>query len=130
MADKDIDDQVLAAIKVARNVGADPIADFSRPHRIRRPSRRLDDQPETTAVELTNVSAFYRAEFFKFMVQMCTTLMEKQIGLKDTFNPFLKVLHPETPGTRDGSSMIWWGGGGGGGGGAQPALVPSCVSHV
>ena len=27
-------------------------------------------------------------------------LMEKQIGLKDTFNPFLKVLHPETPGTK------------------------------
>ena len=99
MADKEIDDQILAAIEVARNVGADPIADFSRLHRIRRPSRRLDDQPETTAVELTNVSAFYRAEFFKFMVQMCTTLMEKQIGLKDTFNPFLKVLHPETPGT-------------------------------
>ena len=99
MADKDIDDQVLAAIKVARNVGADPIADFSRPHRIRRPSRRLDDQPETTAVELTNVSAFYRAGFFKFMVQMRTTLMENKLVLiKDTFNPFSKVLHPETPG--------------------------------
>ncbi|CAB4027836.1 52 kDa repressor of the inhibitor of the kinase-like [Paramuricea clavata] len=26
--------------------------------------------------------------------------MEKQIGLKETFNPFLKVLHPETPGTK------------------------------
>jgi hypothetical protein len=63
MADKEIDDQILAAIEVARNVGADPIADFSRLHRIRRPSRRLDDQPETTAVELTNVSSFYRAEF-------------------------------------------------------------------
>ncbi|CAB4029784.1 Hypothetical predicted protein [Paramuricea clavata] len=98
MADKEID-QVLAAIEVARNVGADPIADFSRLHIIRRPSRRLDDQPETTAVELTNVSTFYRAEFFKFMDQMCTTLMEKQICLKYTFNPFLKVLHPETPGT-------------------------------
>ncbi|CAB4036231.1 zinc finger MYM-type 1-like [Paramuricea clavata] len=96
MADKEIDDQILAAIEVARNLGVDPIADFSRLHRVRRPSRRLDDQPETTAVELTNVSTFYRAEFFKFMDQMCTTLMEKQIGLKDTFNPFLKVLHPET----------------------------------
>jgi hypothetical protein len=30
---------------------------------------------------------------------MCTILMEKQIGLKYTFNPFLEVLHPETPGT-------------------------------
>ncbi len=78
MADKEIDDQVLAAIEVVKSIGADPIADFSRLHRIRRPSRRLDDQPETTAVELTNVAAFYRAEFFKFMDQMCTTLMEKQ----------------------------------------------------
>ena len=99
MADKEIDDQIQAAIEVARNIGVDPISDFSRLHRIRRPSRRLDDRPETASVEMISVSTFYRAEFFKFMDQMCTTLMEKQNSLKTTFDPFLKVLHPETPGT-------------------------------
>ena len=34
MADKEIDDQTLAAIEVARNLGADPIADFPRLHRV------------------------------------------------------------------------------------------------
>ena len=50
MADKVIEDQVLAANEVARIIGADPIADFPRLHRIRRPSRRFDDQPKTAAV--------------------------------------------------------------------------------
>ena len=99
MADKEIDDQIQAAIEVARNIDVDPISDFSRLHRIRRPSRRLDDRPETASVEMISVSTFYRAEFFKFMDQMSTTLMEKQNSLKTTFGPFLKVLHPETPGT-------------------------------
>ena len=69
VADKEIDDQVQAAMQVARNIGADPVADFSRLPRIRRPSRRQDDQPESSAVELTNISTFYRAEFFKFIDQ-------------------------------------------------------------
>lgn len=68
-------------------------------HRIKRPSRRLDDQPESSAVELANISTFYRAEFFKFIDQLCTTLMEKRNCLKTTFDPFLKVLNPERPGT-------------------------------
>ena len=50
-ADKEIEDQVVAAIEVARNILADPIADFSRLNRIRRRPKRLDEQPETAAVE-------------------------------------------------------------------------------
>ena len=96
MADKE-----QAAMQVAQNIGADPVADFARLHRVRRPSKRLDDQPESTAVELANIPTFYRAEFFKFIDQLCNTLMEKRNSLKDTFDPFLKVLHPERPGTVD-----------------------------
>lgn len=97
--DKAVDDQVQAAMAVARNIGADPVADFSRLHRIRRPSTRLDNQPESTAMELASIPTFYRTEFFKLIDQLCTTLMEKGNSLKDTFQPFLKVLHPESPGT-------------------------------
>ena len=42
MADKDIDDEVQAAMQVAQNVGADPVADFARLHRVRRPSKRTE----------------------------------------------------------------------------------------
>ena len=63
--DKAVDDQVQAAMAVARNIGADPVADFSRLHRIRRPSTRLDNQPESTAMELASIPTFYRTEFFK-----------------------------------------------------------------
>ena len=99
VADKEIDDQVQAAMQMARNIGADPVIDFSRLNRIKRPSRRLDDQPESTAVELGNISTFYRAELFKFIDQLCTALMEKRNSPKSTIDQFLNVLHPERPGT-------------------------------
>ena len=97
--EKAVDDQVQAAIAVAASIGADPVADFSRLHRVRRPSVRLDSQPQSAATELGNIATFYRTEFFKFIDQLCVTLMEKGDSLKDTFHPFLKVLSPESPGT-------------------------------
>ena len=99
MADKEINDQIQAAIEVARNIGADPISDFCAVTQNKATARRLDDRPETASVEMISVSTFCRAKFFKFMDQMCITLMQKQNSLKNTFDPFLQVLHPETPGT-------------------------------
>ena len=61
VADKEIDDQVQTAMQTARNIGADPVADFSKLHKIRGPSRRLDDQPESSAIEQENISAFFRS---------------------------------------------------------------------
>lgn len=96
-AEKEIYDKIDAAMQVARNLGADPIADFARLRRIRKPSKRLDDQPESTAPKLNNIHTFYRTEVFKFLDQICTTLTEKRNSLRSTFFPFLRALNPIIP---------------------------------
>ena len=53
--DNEINDEIEAAVTVARNLGKDPEADFQRLHRVRKPSRRLDDNPTTATPELGNL---------------------------------------------------------------------------
>ena len=53
----EINDEIAAALAVATNYGTEPIADFARLHRIRRPPRRLDDNPETASALLNNIVA-------------------------------------------------------------------------
>ena len=45
--ENEINDKIEAAIIVVRNLGTEPLTDFCRLHRLRRPSRRLDDNPST-----------------------------------------------------------------------------------
>jgi hypothetical protein len=97
--DNEINDEIEAAIIVARNLGTEPLADFSRLHRLRRPSRRLDDNPSTATPVLNDITAFYRCEFFKFIDSLISTLGEKSQSLTNVFQPFLKVIDPDTPGS-------------------------------
>ena len=63
-----------------------PIADFSRLHRIRRSPRRLDDNPEAASALLSNMTSYYRSEFYKFLDAACfkfSTLDERSQSLKD-----------------------------------------------
>lgn len=95
-----MEDEIQAAITVARNYGTErqALADFARLHRFRRPSRRLDDNPDTASPVLSNISSYYRCEFFKFLDSVIGILGEKSQSLKDVFEPFLKVIDPEKPG--------------------------------
>ena len=68
MADKEIDDEVQGAMQVAQNIDADSVADFGRLHGVRRPSKRLDDQPESTAVELANTPLFIEPNFSSSLI--------------------------------------------------------------
>ena len=54
----EINDEIEAAITVARNLGTDPEADFGRLHRVSRPSRRLDDDPTSATPVLGNLKSF------------------------------------------------------------------------
>ena len=64
-------------------------------------STRLKNRrrPEAENFELQQISTFYRTEFFKFIDSLFATLAEKEKCLRGTFEPFLKVLNPEMPGT-------------------------------
>ena len=56
----EVNDEIEAAIIVARNLGTQPLTEFSRLHRLRRPSRRLDDSPSTATPVLYDITIFYR----------------------------------------------------------------------
>jgi hypothetical protein len=97
--DNEINDEIEASIIVARNLGTEPLANFSRLHRLRRPSRRLDDNPSTATPVLNDITAFYTCEFFKFIDSLISTLGEKSQSLTNVFQQFLKVIDPDTPGS-------------------------------
>ena len=95
--DNEINNEIEAAIIVARNLGTDP-DDFQRLHRLRRPSRRLDDNPATATPVLGDITYFYRCEFFRFIDSLISTLGEKYQSPANVFQPFLKVIDPKVPG--------------------------------
>jgi hypothetical protein len=106
-ADDNEINEIEAAIIVARNLGTEPLADFSRLHRLRRLSHRLDDNPSTATPVLNDITAFYKCEFFKFIDSLISTLGEKSQSLMNVFQPFLKVIDPDTPGSLE-DVRDWW----------------------
>ena len=47
---------------------------------------------------LNDITTFYRCEFFKFIDSLISTFEEKSQSLTNVFQPFLKVIDPDTPG--------------------------------
>ena len=90
-ADEDaMDAQVEAACVFASRRGIDPQADFERHHRIRKPSRRLDDNPDTTAVML--LKDFYRKEFYSVLDTIISELTDVKTGIENTLAPIFDTL--------------------------------------
>ena len=63
--EKAMDDEIQAGIVFAKKLVGNPEAEFSRKHRVRRPPRKIDDNPNTQA-ELS-IFQFYRKEFKKVL---------------------------------------------------------------
>ena len=107
--DNEINNEIEAAIIVARNLGTEPLTDFSRLHRLRRPSRCLDDNPSTATPVLNDITLFYRCEFLKFIDSLISTLKEKSQSLTNVFQAFLKVIDPDTPGNlEDARKLVYF----------------------
>ena len=117
--DNEINNEIEAAVTVARSLGTDPEADFQRLHRVRRPSRHLDDNPTTATPVLGNLKSFYRCEFFKFIDSLISTLGEKYQSLASVFQPFLKVIDPKAPGNMDDITTLV---------ASLPSVFPSSIS--
>ncbi len=67
--DNEINNEIEAAVLVARNLGMEPDADFRRLHRLRRPSRRLDDNPATATSMLSDLT-YLRYSRFNFRTEV------------------------------------------------------------
>ena len=102
----EINVEIEAAVAVAMNYGTEPLADFARLHRMRRPPRRFDDHPETASPLLNSITSYYRSEFYKFMDAVISTLDEKFQSLKDVFEPFLNAIDPDKPGKLDDAKKL------------------------
>jgi hypothetical protein len=82
--DNEINNEIEAVVLVARNLGMEPDADFRRLHRLRRPSRRLDDNPATATSMLSDLT-YLRYEFFKLIDSLTSTLGQKYQSLANVF---------------------------------------------
>ncbi|KAJ8050308.1 hypothetical protein HOLleu_03461 [Holothuria leucospilota] len=74
----------------AEKLGIDPKHDFERLHRVRRPSRRIDDHPDT-ASGLT-LHQFYRKECRCVLDTLITQLKDKMQPTLDIIKPLEQVL--------------------------------------
>ena len=61
--EKAMDDEIQAGILFAKKLGGNPEAEFSRKHRVRRPLRRIHDNPNSQAK--LSIFQSYRRGWFK-----------------------------------------------------------------
>ena len=86
--------EIQAASSFAEKVGTDVDSNFRRHHRQRKPPRRIDDNPNTTAS--LNVESFYRKEFKAVLDTQINTFTDVLENCAAKIKPLLETLHPGT----------------------------------
>ncbi|CAB3993563.1 zinc finger MYM-type 1-like [Paramuricea clavata] len=84
--------EIQAAASFAEKLGVDVGTDFLRYHRQRKPSRRIDDNPSTTAN--LNVESFYRKEFKAVLDTQINTFTDVLENCVATIKPLFQALQP------------------------------------
>ena len=87
-----LNQQINASVAFCERHGIDPIADYNRHHRIRRPSRRVDERPET-ATHLP-LQDFYRKEFVQVLDVQINALTDNFQVACDILAPAIRLLLP------------------------------------
>jgi hypothetical protein len=90
-----MDDEIHAGIAYAGKLGGDPErpeAEFNRKHRVRRPPRRIDDNPDSQAT--LTMMQFYRREFKSVLETQIVQLGENLIQCFEAVKPLATVLQP------------------------------------
>ena len=82
--------QITAATEYSKKLGIDAEADFAKHHRTRRPPRRLDEHPETTAV--LDLYQFFGKEFKCVLDVLITEFKEKIQPTLDIIAPLSRLL--------------------------------------
>ncbi|CAB3987849.1 zinc finger MYM-type 1-like [Paramuricea clavata] len=88
----DVNNQVKAAVEMARQVGCDPEQEFSKNHRKRMPPLRLDDRRENEAE--VGFASFYRKEMFSVLDQLIADCRENWNRVFANIKPFSVLLPP------------------------------------
>ena len=104
--EKAMDDEIQDGIVFAKKLGGNPEAEFSRKHRVRRPPRRIDDNPNTQA-ELS-IFQFYRREFKKVLDTQVVQFGDNLTQCLQAVKPLATVLQPplKQPNLEDISELV------------------------
>jgi D-ribose pyranose/furanose isomerase RbsD len=90
--EKAMDDEIQAGIVFAKKLGGNPEAEFSRKHRVRRPPRRIDDNPNTQT-ELS-ICQYYLREFKKVLDVQIVQFGDNLAQCLQAVKPLATVLQP------------------------------------
>ena len=89
--ENDVNNQVKAAVEIAKQIGCDPEKEFSQHHRKRVAPLRLDDRNENEAD--VSFASFYRKEMFCVLDQLIADCKENWKQVFANIEPF-SVLKP------------------------------------
>ena len=78
---------ISAAIQKCESTGLDPVYEYSKKHRLRRPPKRIDDCNETSGIQ--TLSDYYRREIAVVLDQLV-------VDLNEINNYFLTIIQPIT----------------------------------
>ena len=87
---EDVNAEIDAAIAFANSKGLDPISDFQRHHRRKRPPLRIDDNPGSSAA--FDMHTFYRREFKAVLDTQISFLSEVYLNCCKTVQPITECL--------------------------------------
>ena len=87
-----LNQQIHASIAFSERHGIDALADYDRYHHRRRPSRRIDESPDTA----TNLSFqdYYRKEFVEVLDVLTNALTDNVESPCDVLSPAIRLLLP------------------------------------
>ena len=94
-----MNNDIEAAIAVAKSQGTTRQADLVRLHRARIPSTcSTFHSSNMESMEMLKLKVDYRTQFYAFMDTLACELMDKLKLVRDMFNDFLLALNPDNPG--------------------------------
>ena len=103
----ELNNEIEAAIAVAKSQGANPQADFIRSHRTRMPSTSITfHSSNMESMEMLKLKLYYRTQFYAFMDTLGCELKDKLKLVKVTFNDFLLALNPDNPGPPEATARL------------------------
>ena len=90
--EQNLNNLITAAVEFSERHGVDANGEYQRQHRLRRPTRRVDERPET-ATSLT-LEDFYRKEFIQVLDVQTEALTDNVEAACDILAPAINLLLP------------------------------------
>ena len=103
----EVNNEIKAAIAVAKSQGAHPQADFIRLHRTRMPSKSSTfHSSNMESMEMLKLKLYYRTQFYAFIDMLACEFKDKLALVNDAFNDFFLALNLDNPGPPEATALL------------------------